>query len=55
MLLCTMETVNCCFKHPEITHVKLRDEASLRRRGCSGQYERNSYCLASELAYMARL
>jgi hypothetical protein len=29
----------CCVKHPERSHVKLRDEASLRRLKCGGQYK----------------
>jgi hypothetical protein len=43
----------CIAKHPEKTHVKLRDEASLRRGKCSGQYKGNLYCLARELAFLA--
>ena len=39
-------------RHSERTHVKLRDEASLRRGKCSDQYMRNLYCLASELAFL---
>ena len=35
-----------------LTHIKLRDEASLRRGKWSAQYMRNLYCLASELAFL---
>jgi hypothetical protein len=31
----------CIAKHPERTNVKSRDEASMRRGKCSGQYKVN--------------
>jgi hypothetical protein len=42
----------CIVKHAERIRIKLRDEASLRRGKCSGQYKGNLYCLASELAFL---
>jgi hypothetical protein len=30
----------CCAKYPEVTHVKLRSEASLGWGKCGGQYKR---------------
>ena len=51
----TVDVVRCRGTgHSERTHVKLREEASLRRGKCRDQYMRNLYCLARELAFLVK-
>jgi hypothetical protein len=40
-----------CIKHPERTHVKLRGEASLRRRRAADSIRGSLYYFSSELAF----